>query len=180
MTADEDPRDGRVRLCPFEGEFWEKGLSWYNDPEIIATTSDDPNPLTREQFRTLIERDLLNENARVFGLRESGGAPIGVLVLRSIDPVHRGVELHLTIGEAEYRGRGYGSEAIRLAVAFAFERLGMHRVVSTPFADNDRMIRCLARCGFEREGTLRHALCIGGRFIDVAVMGLLNPREVDP
>ena len=35
----------RVCLCPFEDVFWTEGLDWYNDPEIIALTSDDMNPL---------------------------------------------------------------------------------------------------------------------------------------
>ena len=109
-------RSERVALCPFEGEFWAHGLAWYNDPEVIATTSDDPNPLTEAQFRALIERDLLNEASRVFGVREAGGGAIGVLVLRNIDPAHRGAELHITIGEAAFRGRGYGAETIGLAV----------------------------------------------------------------
>ena len=39
------------------------------------------------------------------------------------------------------------------------------------------MVRCLTRCGFEQEGRLRDALCIGGRFVDVIVMGIINPRE---
>lgn len=180
MSSGDFPRSERVRLCPFEGEFWARGLAWYNDPEIIATTSDDPNPLTEAQFRELIDRDLLSEASRVFGVREAGGRAIGVLVLRHIDPVHQGAELHITVGEAAFRGRGYGSEAIRLAVRFAFDRLGLHRVISTPFADNLAMVRCLTRCGFEQEGRLREALWVGGRFIDVVVMGILNPSRGNP
>ncbi len=176
MTGDDLPRSDRLLLCPFEGEFWDRGLAWYNDPDIIATTSDDPTPLTGAQFRELIDRDLLSETARVFGIRESGGKAIGVVVLRNIDPVHRGAELHITIGEPDFRGKGYGAEAIRTTVTFAFDRLGLHRIVSTPFADNLPMVRCLRKCGFEQEGLLRDALCINGRFIDVAVMGLINPR----
>lgn len=177
MTAPDFPRSERVVFCAFEGEFWSRGLAWYNDPEIIAATSDDPNPLTEPQFRSLIERDLHSEASRVFGLRDAGGKAIGILVLRNIDRVNRGVELHITVGDPEFRGKGYGAEAIRLAVEFAFDRLGLHKVVSTPFSDNLQMVRCLARCGFKEEGRLREALCIAGRFVDVTLMGILNPRE---
>lgn len=177
MSATDFPRSDRVLFCAFDKEFWALGLAWYNDPEVIAATSDDPNPLTEPQFKALIERDLDSDASRVFGLRDAGGRAIGVLVLRNIDPVHRGAELHITLGEREFRGKGYGTEAIRLAVEFAFDRLGLHKVVSTPFSDNHRMVRCLVRCGFEQEGRLREALCIAGRFVDVTVMGILNPRE---
>ena len=101
------------------------------------------------------------EHARTFGIRASGGEAIGIVVLRSIDPIHRGTDLHITIGEGAFRGKGYGTEAIRVTVNFAFDRLGLHKVVSTPFSNNDPMIRCLEKCGFEQEGRLRDALFIG-------------------
>ena len=177
MGEDDFPRSDRIVFCEFAEEFWGRGLAWYNDPEIIAATSDDPNPLTPEQFRKLIDRDRLCDTARMFGIRTSGGEPIGVIVLRGIDPNHRGADLHLTVGEEAFRGRGYGAEAIRLAVAFAFERLGLHKVLSTPFASNLPMIGCLKKCGFEEEGRLRDALWIGDRFMDVVVMGIINPMD---
>ncbi|MGA1199332.1 MAG: hypothetical protein ACO36I_22785, partial [Candidatus Latescibacterota bacterium] len=59
----------RVSLGPFEDDFWHVGLVWYNDPEIIAMTSDDPNPLTEEQFRDMIQVDLDHANSVVMGVR---------------------------------------------------------------------------------------------------------------
>ena len=167
----------RVSLCPFEGAFWEVGLGWYNDPEIIALTSDDPNPLTREQFQDIIQADLDSDQSVVFGIRKGGERPIGIGMLRSVDPVHRGCDLHITIGEKDCWGRGYGAEAIGLMRDYAFEALEMHRVISTPFAFNSRMVRCLEKCGFQQEGVLRDALWIGDRFVDVTVMGAINPKE---
>ena len=164
-------------LCPFGGAFWNQGLAWYNDPEIIALTSDDPNPLTKEQFRVLIQADLDNEQSVVFGIQNEAGEPIGIGMLRTIDQVHRSADLHITVGERLLWGKGYGAEAIGLMCAHAFESLGLHKLVSTPFAHNVRMLRCLKKCGFEREGVLRDALWTGERFIDVEIMGLINPSE---
>jgi len=53
--------------------------------------------------------------------------------------------------------------------AYAFQGLELHRMVSTPFAHNVRMVRCLEKCGFEREGVLRDALWIQERFVDVVL-----------
>ena len=169
----------RVTLCPFDDPFWDVGLAWYNDPEIIALTSDDPNPLSESEFRRIIGVDLEAEQSILFGVANESGDPIGIALLRNIDPVHRGCDLHLTIGRRDHWGRGYGSEAIDLMVAHAFGVLGLHKVVSTPFALNTRMIRCLERCGFEREGLLRDALRSGNHYIDVAIMGRIDPDERD-
>ena len=47
----------QANLCPYSDTYREMGLSWYNDPEIIALTSDDPNPLTPEQFEKIIQAE---------------------------------------------------------------------------------------------------------------------------
>ena len=170
-------RGARVSLCPFDGAFWIQGLGWYNDPEIIALTSDDPNPLSAAQFRETLQADLDNSQSVVFGVVNETEAPIGIGMLRHVDPLHRGCELHLTIGEKDHWNRGYGTETIGLMRDYAFETLRMHKVLSTPFEGNPRMVRCLEKCGFLQEGVLRDALWIGGRFIDVVIMGAINPAD---
>lgn len=177
MAGDVTLKGQRVTLCPFEDPFWDMGLLWYNDPEIIALTSDDPNPLSEPEFRRIIEVDLEAEQSILFGARNEAGAPIGIALLRNIDPAHRGCDLHITIGRRDHWRRGYGSEAIGLMVDHAFDVLGMHKVISTPFAVNTRMIRCLETCGFEQEGLLRDALRSGDHYIDVAIMGKINPDD---
>jgi len=164
----------RVSLCPFEGLFWQVGQSWYNDPEIIALTSDDPNPLSESQFREVIFSDLDNPQSLVFGIANEMQKAIGIGMLRHIDGLHRSCELHITIGEKDHWGQGYGTESILLMRDHAFMELGLHRVTSTPFGHNLRMVRCLEKCGFEKEGVLRGALWIQDRFVDVVVMAVLN------
>jgi RimJ/RimL family protein N-acetyltransferase len=164
----------RVCLCPFEDIFWSVGLEWYNDPEIIAMTSDDLNPLEEVQFRAMIQMDLDNAQSMVFGIRNESDVPIGIGMIRSIDQVHRGCDLHITIGERDHWNRGYGAEAIGLMRDYVFQNLGMHKVISTPFANNVRMVRCLEKCGFQEEGVLRDALWVDGGFINVAIMGVIG------
>lgn len=167
----------RTGLCAFEGDFWRVGLGWYNDPDIIALTSDDPNPLTDEQFRSMIQADLDHDQSMVLGIVNESQKPIGVGMLRHIDALHRSCELHITIGEKDHWGRGYGTEAIALMRDYAFVGLALHRVTSTPFAHNTRMVRSLEKCGFDKEGVLREALWIQDQFVDVVIMAVLNSQE---
>ena len=166
----------RVKLGPFEGAFWAVGLRWYNDPVVIDLTSDDPSELTEDQFRQTIETDLRHERSVVFGISDLTDRPIGIGILRNLDPIHRGCDLHITLGPEDARGKGLGAEAITLMRDHAFGE-GMHKVMSTPFSKNPRMIRCLEKCGFEHEGVLRDALLQGSRFIDVTLMSAINPNE---
>ena len=178
MANGTEVKGERIALCPFDDDFWSHGLRWYNDPEIIALTSDDQSQLSEEDFRLTIEGDLKADLSVVFGIRDENSVPIGIGILRNVDPVHRGCELHITIGERRCWDRGYGAEAIAAMRDHAFQALNCHKVMSTPFARNPRMIRCLEKCGFEREGVLRDALSQGDSFIDVVLMGTINPSDI--
>ena len=174
MANGTEVQRGRITLCPFGEDFWSNSREWYNDPEIIALTSDDQSQLTEKEFRLTIEGDLNADQSIVFGIRDEAGLPIGIGILRNVDPVHRCCELHITIGERRCWDKGYGAEAISAMRDYAFDTLRCHKVLSTPFAKNPRMVRCLEKCGFEREGVLRDALLQGDTFIDVVLMGVIN------
>lgn len=177
MANGTEAKGARITLCPFEGDFWTLGLDWYNDPEIVAMTSDDQSLLNEQEFRLTMEGDLVAKHSIVFGILDEDRLPIGIGILRNVDPVHRGCELHITIGERRCWDRGYGADAISTMRDYAFHKRNCHKVISTPFAKNPRMIRCLEKCGFEQEGVLRDALLQGDSFIDVVLMGVINPLE---
>ena len=52
------------------------------------------------------------------------------------------------------RGHGYGADAVRVAVDFGFRHLAAKRIWASCDAKNERSIRLLEKCGFNREGTL--------------------------
>jgi RimJ/RimL family protein N-acetyltransferase len=80
------------------------------------------------------------------------------------------------IGEAEYRGKGYGTDAVRLTVGYAFRELGLYRIGLTVFSYNPRAIRCYEKAGFVHEGVMRAALYRDGQRHDQLFMGLLRPE----
>ena len=61
---------------------------------------------------------------------------MGNLYFREIDWVHRRAELHLFVGDDSERGKGYGSNALRLAVGYAVSTLGIHRVWLQVLSEN--------------------------------------------
>jgi RimJ/RimL family protein N-acetyltransferase len=88
--------------------------------------------------------------------------------------VHRSAELQIRIGDASARGRGLGSEAVRLLVEFGFRDLNLHRIWLRVFRSNTRALRTYAAAGFVKEGIMRDAAFIDGRFVDVVVMRKLD------
>jgi len=101
---------------------------------------------------------------------------LGTLELDSILWAHRVCGIAVAIGERENWGRGFGSEAVGLGLAFAFQELNLHRVTATVFAYNDRSIAVLEKLGFQREGTYREFLERDGKRHDMFLYGILRPE----
>jgi len=74
--------------------------------------------------------------------------------------------LGICIGESDGRQKGYGSEAMSLMTAYAFESLGAHRVCLRVHEDNERAIRCYKRVGFMECGRDHEAIYNGEGFCD--------------
>jgi RimJ/RimL family protein N-acetyltransferase len=82
--------------------------------------------------------------------------------------------ISIALGTAEHRGQGFGSEALALALRFAFDELNLRRVQLTVFSYNTRAIATYERLGFTHEGTFREALLRDGQTHDMLLYGLLR------
>ncbi|MHB8627420.1 MAG: GNAT family N-acetyltransferase [Aggregatilineales bacterium] len=87
---------------------------------------------------------------------------------------HRNAWLSIGIGEPEYRGKGYGTDAMRLLIGFGFRELDLHRIQLGVFSNNPRAIRCYEKVGFVREVVKRAEIYRDGQRVDGYVMGLLR------
>ncbi|MGH9962114.1 MAG: GNAT family N-acetyltransferase, partial [Pyrinomonadaceae bacterium] len=111
----------------------------------------------------------------IFAIRRTHDAAlIGSCQLHSISAIHRSAELQIRIGEREDRGKGYGTEAVKLLLAHAYRDLNLHRVQVHVFSANPPALRLYETVGFKREGVLRNAVVIDGRSLDVLVMSILS------
>jgi RimJ/RimL family protein N-acetyltransferase len=102
--------------------------------------------------------------------------PVGSLHLNPPPPSmsqHRFAELGIDILPA-YQGQGYGSEAIKWALEWAFNFAGVHRVQLRAFEWNHGARKLYTRLGFKHEGTSREQLFYKGRFWDDYQYGMLE------
>ncbi|HLZ62393.1 MAG TPA: GNAT family protein [Ktedonosporobacter sp.] len=74
----------------------------------------------------------------------------------------------------EHRGKGYGSEAQKLLVAYLFLTYPIMRVEASTDIENIREQRALEKAGFTREGVLRKAQWRGGTWHDMVVYSKLR------
>jgi RimJ/RimL family protein N-acetyltransferase len=93
-------------------------------------------------------------------------------VLSDIDADNSSAGFRIALSASEY-GRGYGTEATRLVIEFAFGVLGLHRLGLEVFDFNARAIATYRRCGFVAEGRMRDALRWDDAWHDTIVMAVL-------
>jgi ribosomal-protein-alanine N-acetyltransferase len=96
----------------------------------------------------------------------AGEELVGRLALNQIvRGVFQNAYLGYSIGE-RLNGRGLATEAVAVAVRFAFGELGLHRVQAAVMPRNAASIRVLAKNGFREEGYAVGYLCINGVWED--------------
>ncbi len=110
----------------------------------------------------------------MLAIETESGEHIGNISLENIQWKDRQATLGIVIGAKEYWGQGYGTDAIRTLLRFAFEELNLNRIQLSVFDFNERARRCYRRCGFQEEGRLRQAHYTEGRYHDVILMAILR------
>lgn len=153
---------------------------WYRDPEVARLTRYQTRPMPREEVERFFQTRLLGADSVAYAIHvRLTDRLIGLTTFSSLDPDNGSVLFHITLGERDVWGQGYGTEAASLMLAHAFERLGLHRVGLSVFSFNERAIRSYEKAGFRIEGRLRDAIARDGRYWDEIQMGALRPEWLE-
>jgi diamine N-acetyltransferase len=149
---------------------------WINDFAVLRTLRI-PVPSTLEEIESGYESWIGEERQRTAAyfaiyVRETL-RPIGVVNLGNINYREGSADFGIEIGEAAYRGRGYGTEATRLMLDYAFTGLGLHSVALETWEYNLAARRAYAKAGFRETGRRRQAKFFAGKRWDIIYMDCL-------
>lgn len=171
----------RIALGPLARDLLPDYQRWLNDFAMLAMLDRRFRPITADWIERWYERHASGvPDSMVFTIWEvDAWRPIGNAALQDIDLRNRTAEFGLFIGEADRRGQGFGTEATRLLLNFAFQVLGLHSVMLRVFAYNPAARRCYERVGFREFGRRRQGQFMNGRFCDVVYMECLPADFVD-
>jgi RimJ/RimL family protein N-acetyltransferase len=181
-----EPLEGRlVVLRRHRPENEPAVMRWYRDPEIARLTRYQTRPMTTAEVDRFFQSRLLAADALAYAIHERRtGRLVGLTTFSALDRDNASVLFHITIGERDAWGKGYGTEATQLMLELAFERIGLHRVGLSVFSFNQRAIRSYRKAGFVVEGRLREAIVRDGRHWDEIQMSVLRHewegRRADP
>jgi len=164
-----------VRLGALEERDVPTIARWQTGPFLRLYDARPAVPRSETEVAEWLDDVRQSEQTIAFAIRAlEDDRLLGTLELDSILWAHRVCGMGLAIGERENWGRGFGSEAAALGLAFAFEELNLHRVTATVFAYNDRSIALVEKLGFRNEGAFREFLERDARRYDMLLYGLLR------
>ena len=168
-----------VDLVPYGKRFTEQEHRWRNNESAFWARVGDRRPLSRASLehwrREHAERAAQRGRLEIwFGIQTKDGTPIGDIALNRFWPHHRVAMLGAAIGEPEYWGGGYGTDALLLVVDYAFDWLDLRRLWLQTMGSNVRVVRQMEKVGFTLETRQRQATYADGVWQDLLCYGLLR------
>ena len=148
------PQYGRVTLKPFGAglteEEWKGLYETFRDPEVAEWNGSSPLRSPLWLFKRFVLAEMRRRDRLAFVILDEEGAYLGTLELYDLTPEE--ATLGILIGRKDRWGQGYGTEAVRAALAYAFGPLGLKRVKLRTFAHNLRARRAFEKAGFRQVG----------------------------
>jgi len=150
---------------------------WYGDPEVARLARYQDTPMRDDEVNRFFQVRALGPESLTMAIHERAtDRLIGTCAFSQLDGENGSAMYHITIGEKDTWGRGYGTEATQLMLDHAFGTLGLHRIALSVFEFNERAIRAYTTCGFLTEGRAREAVWRDGRWWDELSMSVLAPE----
>ncbi|MGH2533483.1 MAG: GNAT family N-acetyltransferase [Thermomicrobiales bacterium] len=169
-----------VALGPVRRDLLPLYQRWVNDFQTTRNIGIPPAPMSMESEEAWYESRNKPNEATFTIYERATWRPIGNTALHGIDHRNRSAGFGIMIGEADCRGKGYGTEVTCLMLDFAFTALGLHNVMLTVFEFNYAGQRAYAKAGFREFGRRRQARSMGGQLWDEIYMDCLATEFTSP
>ena len=143
-------------------------LSLINDPDTEMMLGGSSWPISEaEQLKWFEHQERSRDVLRCIVALQDDGKAIGTIILSDIDQKNATGHIHIKMSKNGGRGKGYGTDAVNTMVRYAFDELRLNCIYANILSYNEVSIRLFERCGFKRDGILRHRVYKKGKFVDL-------------
>lgn len=160
------PSCGRVSLKPFtEGltdEEWRRFYECFRDPEIAEWNGSKPLKMPLWLFKRVVMGEVSRGDRVGYGILDEKGEWLGTVELYEMSRTE--ATLGILIGAKDRWGQGYGTEAVRAVLEYAFTRLGLNRIKLKTFRHNLRAQRSFQKAGFRTVAVVPAGMRLGFNF----------------
>jgi RimJ/RimL family protein N-acetyltransferase len=162
----------RVTLRAIERSDLPKLWELRNDAAVESISNGAPKPRSMAEIEAWFDGLAKDKDFQPFAI-EAGGEFVGQCNIRSVDPVNRRAEVGISL-LPEHTSKGYGSDAMRILLNYAFRHLNLHKVCLDTLSVNEPALRSYRACGFVEEGRLRQHEWYDGGWVDLVLMAVLR------
>lgn len=162
-------------------EFGPLMARWDRDSLRMRLADSDPVILFSEKARrTWVEKRIERNESFDFTIRAlADDRVVGDIGLDGLRWIHGDTFVGIALGDRDDWNKGYGTDAMRLILRYAFTELNLHRVSLGLFEYNPRALRSYEKAGFKLEGRMRGTLHREGRRWDDLYMGILRTEWME-
>ncbi len=168
-----------IELQKFTRSDIETLIGWVDSAEFLVQLAGTSlsHPLNEPQIAKLLLQASGKDPALMLfkAVMAQTGESIGHIELVNIDRENRSAGVaRVLVGPKDLRGKGFGTEMMRLILKVGFEQLALHRMYLHVFDFNRVVIACYEKVGFRVEGLFRESHRVGTVYWSVHVMGVLE------
>lgn len=164
----------RIYLSPINSDDIEKYVCWMNDRNVTDKLGNTTIITTLNGEKEWLDNAGKNGNVDFAIIKKDNDELLGNCSLMKIDRINRKCTLGIFIGEQKNRNKGYGTEALKLLLKYAFDFQNMHSVDLQVFSFNENAIKCYEKIGFKKCGIRHEAYFLEGKYYDELNMEMLE------
>jgi RimJ/RimL family protein N-acetyltransferase len=166
----------KVILRPLRNSDGPYFVQWLKDPDVNKFTTRRPISI-RGWGKKMIKQ---NEFIKNFAIDTKDKNLIGSISLYNINKHDKNATISILIGDKNYWGKGYGTDAMITLVDYAFSKLKLHKMnlEEGVYEYNKRAISLYRKLGFKNEGVIRENVLYKGKFYNTVNMGILRSEWV--
>lgn len=165
----------RVYLRALEPDDYKTSIEWRRDNEIWGMVGSTKYFVSEAYEKKWVEDTIFNSrNIKLAVCEVNSNKYIGNVYATDIDQTNRSCTTGVLIGNREYWGRGYASEAYRLLLDYLFNERNVYRVQAYVLESNEASMKMHQKVGYKIEGTLRQSVYKNGRYQNQVLLSLLK------
>lgn len=147
---------GKSRLRPKLAKDAWQDYQWRQDPELADLDATIPLDESFDEYQRgyIWELEHPARHRRRFAIETLDGRHIGNVAYFDIDQRAKEAQVGIMVGDRDYWGRGYGTEAVGLVLDYVFSDGGMESIYLRTLDWNLRAQGSFRKCGFVPAGKL--------------------------
>ena len=149
--------------------------SWRNDKELIKNLGAPFRFINADVDNAWYDSYMSSRNNTIrCSVVDEKDNILGLVSLTNIDRINQSAVIHIMVGNAENRGKGIGSFAMKEMLDHAFDDMNLRRIELSVLTENTRALALYTKLGFQIEGEKREAVYKDNEYKNMYIMSILK------